>query len=32
MSTCTTTVQVRLYPMPAQAAILRAHCREYMPP
>jgi len=25
-----TTVQVRLYPTPEQAALLRAHCREYI--
>jgi hypothetical protein len=25
-----TTVPVRLYPTPEQAAILRAHCREYI--
>jgi putative transposase len=25
-----TTVQVRLYPTPEQAAVLRAHCQEYI--
>jgi hypothetical protein len=25
-----TTMQIRLYPTPAQAALLRAHCREYI--
>src|SRR5689334_2155881 len=30
MSELKTTVQVRLYPTPEQAAILRAHCQEYI--
>lgn len=30
MSQCKTTVQVRLYPTPAQAAIFQAHCQEYI--
>lgn len=30
MSELKTTVPVRLYPTPEQAAILRAHCREYI--
>jgi putative transposase len=30
MSECKTTAQVRLYPTPAQAALLRAHCQEYI--
>ena len=29
-SECKTTAHVRLYPTPAQAAILRAHCQEYI--
>ena len=30
MSELKSTVQVRLYPAPDQAAILRAHCQEYI--
>jgi putative transposase len=30
VSECKTTVPVRLYPTPEQAALLRAHCQEYM--
>jgi hypothetical protein len=30
MSELKTTVQVRLYPTPEQAALLRAHCPEYI--
>ena len=30
MSELTTTVSVRLYPIPEQAAILHAHCQEYI--
>jgi putative transposase len=30
VSECKTTVQVRLYPTPAQATLLRAHCQEYI--
>lgn len=30
MSELKTTVQVRLYPTPEQAALLRAHCQEYI--
>ncbi len=30
MSERVTTTPVRLYPTPEQAALLRAHCREYI--